>query len=298
MSTLPSWIRQHLAALRALLVLTVLVGLAYPLAILAIAQIPGLKGKADGSFVTNAEGQRVGSSLIGQSFTDADGNALPAYFQSRPSAAGDGYDPTSTSASNLGPEDVVDSIDDPATPDEDESGQSLLTQVCERSLAVGEREGVDGSRRYCTASGVGAVLAVYHAGPGFEGAITRVVSVNEACPATPFLASYQGVAVECRTPGDDIAAGERVLVRGDAPEKPVVPADAVTASASGLDPGISPAYAELQIPRIARERALPVDEVRDLVDENTTGRALGFIGAPNVNVLELNLDLDRVKAAP
>ncbi|ONH50554.1 K+-transporting ATPase subunit C [Frankia sp. CcI49] len=298
MSTLPSWIRQHLAALRALLVLTVLVGLAYPLAILAIAQIPGLKDNADGSFVTNAEGQRVGSSLIGQSFTDTDGNALLTYFQSRPSAAGDGYDPTSTSASNLGPEDVVDGIDDPATPDEDESGQSLLTQVCARSLAIGEREGVDGSRKYCTASGVGAVLAVYHAGPGFDGAITRVVSVNEACPATPFLASYQGVAVECRTPGDDIAAGERVLVRGDAPEKPAVPADAVTASASGLDPGISPAYAELQVPRIARERDMPLDQVRDLVDRHTTGRALGFLGEPTVNVLELNLDLDRATAAP
>ncbi|WP_018636297.1 potassium-transporting ATPase subunit C [Parafrankia elaeagni] len=298
MSSLPSWIRQHLAALRALLVLTVLLGLAYPLAILAIAQIPGLKDNADGSFVTNAAGQRVGSSLIGQSFTDADGNALPVYFQSRPSAAGDGYDPTSTSASNLGPEDVVDSIDDPATPDEDERGQSLLTQVCARSLAIGEREGVDGSRKYCTASGVGAVLAVHHAGPGFDGAATRVVSVNEACPTTPFLATYQGVAVDCRTPDDDIAAGERILVRGDAPDRPAVPADAVTASGSGLDPHISPAYADLQIPRIARERDLSEAEVRDLVEEHGTGRALGFIGEPNVNVVELNLDLDRATAAP
>ncbi|MEX5710627.1 potassium-transporting ATPase subunit C [Parafrankia sp. FMc6] len=297
MSTrLPSWLRQHLAALRALLVLTVLLGLAYPLAILALAQLPGLKDRADGSFVTNAAGQRVGSSLIGQSFTDSDGNALPAYFQSRPSAAGDGYDPTATSASNLGPEDVVDTPDDLATP-EDESGQSLLTQVCERSLAIGEREGVDGGRKYCTASGVGAVLAVYHAGPGLAGPIIRVVSANEPCPTTPFLATYQGVAVACRAPGDDIAAGERVLVRGDAPETPAVPADAVTASGSGLDPGISPAYAELQIPRVARERGLPAGKVRDLVNENTTGRALGFIGERSVDVLELNLDLDALAPA-
>ncbi|WP_018639576.1 potassium-transporting ATPase subunit C [Parafrankia elaeagni] len=294
----PSWLRQHLAALRTLLVLTVLLGLAYPLAILALAQLPGLKDNADGSFVTSAEGRRVGSSLIGQSFTDTDGNALARYFQSRPSAAGEGYDPTSTSASNLGPEDVVDTFDDPATPDEDESGQSLLTQVCARSLAIGEREGVDGGRKYCTASGVGAVLAVHHAGPGFDGPVTRVVSVNEACPTTPFLATYQGVAVTCREPGDDIAAGERIVVRGGAPDNPAVPADAVTASGSGLDPGISPAYAELQIPRVARERGLPVDQVSALVDENTTGRALGFIGEPSVNVLALNLDLDRVSAGP
>ncbi|WP_018501231.1 potassium-transporting ATPase subunit C [Parafrankia discariae] len=292
MSTrLPSWLRQHLAALRALLVLTVLLGLAYPLAILALAQIPGLNDRADGSFVTDAAGRRVGSALIGQSFTDADGNALARYFQSRPSAAGDGYDPTATSASNLGPEDVVDTPDDPATA-EDEGRQSLLTQVCARSLAIGEREGVDGGRKYCTASGVGAVLAVYHAGPGFAGPVTRVVSANEPCPATPFLATHQGVAVTCRAPGDDIAAGARVLVRGDAPEAPAVPADAVTASGSGLDPGISPAYAELQVPRVARERGLPADRVRDLVGEHTAGRALGFIGERSVDVLELNLDLD------
>ncbi len=294
---LPSWLRQHLAALRALLVLTVLLGLAYPLAILAIAQIPGLKDKADGSIVTNAAGQRVGSALLGQSFTDSHGNALPGYFQSRPSAAGDGYDPTSTSASNLGPEDVVDTPDDPATA-EDDSSQSLLTQVCARSLAIGARERVDGARKYCTASGVGAVLAVYHTGPGLTGPITRVVSVNESCPATPFLATYRGVAVVCRAPGDDIAAGERVLIRGSAPQTPAVPADAVTASGSGLDPGISPAYADLQIPRVARARDLPVGKVRDLVNEHTTGRALGFLGERSVNVLELNLDLDRATAAP
>jgi K+-transporting ATPase ATPase C chain len=97
---LPSWIGQHLAALRVLLVLTVIVGLIYPLAIAAVAQVPGLNGKADGSLVA-VNGKTVGSSLIGQSFTDADGKALVQYFQSRPSAAGDGYDPTATSASNI-----------------------------------------------------------------------------------------------------------------------------------------------------------------------------------------------------
>ena len=190
---LPSWLRQHLAAVRALLVLTVLVGLAYPLVVTGIAQIPGLKSKADGSIVT-ADGRDVGSSQIGQAFTDDKGDAIPKYFQSRPSAAGDGYDPTATSASNLGPESIVDVPDDPATA-EDDSKPSLLTQVCARSLAVGKLEGVDGARPYCTPGGVGAVLAVFHAGPGYAGGVTRVVSVNEYCDTTPtpFLATYQGV---------------------------------------------------------------------------------------------------------
>jgi potassium-transporting ATPase KdpC subunit len=74
-----------------------------------------------------------------------------------------------------------------------------------------------------------------------------------------------------------------------------VPADAVTASASGLDPQISPAYAELQVPRVARENGLSEDEVRKLVAENTTGRGLGVLGDPAVNVLQLNLAVAAAK---
>jgi K+-transporting ATPase ATPase C chain len=110
-------LRQYGAALRTLLVLTVVFGLAYPLAMTGVAQV-AFHSNANGSLV-HRDGKTVGSDLIGQAFTkpvlvngkpkkDADGNPVvdpdPAYFQSRPSAAGAGYDPLSTSASNLGPE--------------------------------------------------------------------------------------------------------------------------------------------------------------------------------------------------
>ncbi|GAA2054634.1 potassium-transporting ATPase subunit C [Polymorphospora rubra] len=286
---LPNWLAQHLAALRAVLVFTVLLGIAYPLALVAAGRIPGLDGRADGSLIS-ADGQTVGSALIGQSFTDADGNPVPRYFQSRPSAAGDGYDPTATAASNLGPESVVDTH---AT-DPRESARSLLSQVCARSLAVGARDGVDGRRPYCTADGVGAVLAVFRA-DGLTGPATRVVSVNQVAPATPFLAVYEGVAVELARPGHDyVAEGGLVTpIRGDAPAEPAVPADAVTASGSGLDPHISPAYAQIQVARVARERGVDPARVRHLVAEHTSGRGLGFIGEPAVHVLALNLALDQ-----
>ncbi|SDU84481.1 K+-transporting ATPase ATPase C chain [Microlunatus sagamiharensis] len=289
-----SWLSTHLAAVRALFVLTVLLGLVYPLAVLAVSQLPGLRGHAEGSLLRRADGTVAGSSLIGQSFTDADGTALPQYFQTRPSAAGDGYDPTATSASNLGPEDVVDTLPDPAAPagsDAAEGSESLLTQVCARSAAVGETEGVDGSRPFCTADGVGAVLVVFRT-EGLTGPATKVVSVNQACPAQPFVASYEGVRVECATPGDDYSHGVVTPVRGTAPTRPAVPADAVTASGSGLDPDVSPAYARLQVARVARERGASTAEVEQLVAASTTGRALGFLGEPVVNVVTLNAALD------
>jgi K+-transporting ATPase ATPase C chain len=183
-----------------MLVLTVILGIAYPLLVTGLGRL--LPARADGSMVTDAGGTVVGSSLIGQSFTDADGVPLPQYVQSRPSAAGDGYDAAASSGSNLGPE----------NPD-------LVAAVEERRAAVAELEGVD--------------------------------------PAQ-------------------------------------VPVDAVTASGSGLDPHISPAYAELQVPRVAAERGLSQDEVRGLVAAATTGPDLGILGQAGVNVLELNLALDRL----
>ncbi|WP_433575891.1 potassium-transporting ATPase subunit C [Nocardia brasiliensis] len=286
-----TWIRQHVAALRALLVLTAITGIAYPLVVFAVAQLPGLHDKADGSLVKSGD-TVVGSSLIGQSFTDTDGNALVQYFQSRPSAAGtNGYDPMATAASNLGPESIVDTLAaDPA-----ETKLSLLSTVCARSKAIADREGVDGARPFCTSTGVGAVLSVIgpRDGRGEVTQPTRVVSVNEACPATPFLSAYKGVQVECAQPGADYSAGRIVPIFGDASVDTPVPSDAVTAGGSGLDPHISPRYADIQIARVAKARNISEDQVRQVVDAHTDGRTLGFLGEPRVNVVELNLDLDQ-----
>lgn len=274
------FIARHLAAARALGVFTALLGLAYPLVMVAVAQLPGLESRAEGS-VVEVDGRPVGSRLIGQPFTDASGSPLPGYFQSRPSAAGAGYDPTATAASNLGPEDIVDTADRP----------SLLSQVCARSHAIGELEGVDGSRPHCTDSGVGAVLGVYYS-EGLTGDVVRVVSLNETS-GIPFLAEYRGMPVELASEGEDYSAAVLTPIRGDAPTEPAVPVDAVTASGSGLDPHISPAYARLQADRIAEERGIDIEDVRALIEAHTTDRFLGVLGEPSVNVLELNLALDK-----
>jgi K+-transporting ATPase ATPase C chain len=294
---LSNLVRQHWAALRALLVLTAIVGLAYPLFIWLVVQLPGLRDKADGSII-EADGKPVGSSLIGQSFTDSDGNPLPQYFQSRPSAAGDGYDPLATSASNLGPESIVDTPGDPSLPGDNNGYKpSLLTLVCSRSAAAGELDGVDGSRPFCTGDGVGAVLSVIGTRDARGDVVhpTRVVSVNEPCETTPtpFLNTYQGVRVECARYGEDYSIGQIVPIRGSAPADPAVPADAVTASGSGLDPHISIAYADLQVNRVATARGVAADLVRQAVADNTNGRWLGFFGEPTVNVLKLNIALDQ-----
>lgn len=186
--------RQLWAALRMLIVMTVVVGLAYPLVMTGLAQAV-FPDHAAGSIVEE-NGSAVGSTLIGQSF---DGKL--GYFQSRPSAAGDGYDPLASSASNLGPE-----------------NEDLIAAIEERRQAAVELDGTD-------------------------------------------------------------------------PDK--VAPDALLASGSGLDPHISPEYAEQQVARIARERGLSEDAVRALVDENTDGRMLAFLGEPHVNVLLLNLALDK-----
>lgn len=183
--------RQTWTAVRALLILTVLLGLGYPAVVLGIGQL-ALPAQANGSLVS-VDGEVVGSSLIGQTFE------CDEWFQSRPSAAGDGYDGGASSGSNYGPE----------NPD-------LIAAIEERQAAIAE--------------------------------------------------------------ADQVAVGD-------------IPADAVTASASGLDPHVSPAYALLQVDRVAEARGLDPATVRELVEQHIQGRDLGYIGEPTVNVLELNIAL-------
>ena len=189
--------RQVWAAVRALLIATVALGIVYPLVITGIAQVIA-PSRADGSLV-EVDGEVVGSSLIGQGFTDDDGAPLPQYFQTRPSASD--YDGAASGGSNLGPD------------------STELAGLIEQRRAE--------------------------------------------------VASFNGVP-----PAD-------------------VPPDAVTASGSGLDPGISPEYAALQVDRVAASAGCRPRTSSALVARATVGRDLGFIGAPYVNVLELNLSLDR-----
>jgi len=112
MNRLPGWVRQHIAALRGLLIFTVICGIAYPLLMFGVAQV-AFHNRANGSLVSY-NGRTVGSSLLCQEFVDAKGNPLPQYFQPRPSAAVNpavktdyGCDPLFSAASNLGPSNPV-----------------------------------------------------------------------------------------------------------------------------------------------------------------------------------------------
>lgn len=186
-------------AVRLMIIFTLVLGVAYPLLITGIGQA-FFHSQANGSLIMDKTGKTVGSSLIAQSFSDADGNPLPQYFQPRPSAVD--YNAAASGASNQGPE-----------------SQTLIDAIAQRKAQV---------------------------------------------------AAFNGV-----------------------PES-AVPADAVTASGSGLDPDISPAYAAIQVNRVANARGLDVSVVQALVDKYTQGPDLGFIGQARVNVVELNLALDEL----
>jgi potassium-transporting ATPase KdpC subunit len=168
----------------------------YPLIVLGISHT-FFRDKANGSLIVDPDGAVRGSKLLGQGFADA------KYFHARPSAAGNGYDATSSGGSNLGP-----------------TSRKLNDAIKER-------------------------LAAYRAENG----------LSESAP---------------------------------------VPADAVTASGSGLDPHISLQNAELQIPRVAKARGVAEEKVVELIRQNTNGRDFGVFGEPGVNVLQLNRALDQL----
>lgn len=195
-------VRTTWVATRAMVLFTLLLGVIYTLVITGVGQLV-LPVQANGSIITNESGGPAGSSLIGQSFTDKQGKPLPDYFQSRPSAAGDGYDGGASSGSNFGPE-----------------NEDLITAITARKAQVAEFNGVTEAE---------------------------------------------------------------------------IPADAVTASSSGLDPHISPAYAEIQIERIAEARGISIGDVRRLVEQHTQEPYLGYLGESTVNVLKLNIALDKLE---
>jgi K+-transporting ATPase ATPase C chain len=168
-----------------------LLGLAYPLAVTGVAQA-AFPTQANGSLVKDAKGAVVGSTLIAQAF------ARPEYLHPRPSAAGNGYDASASSGSNMGP-------------------------------------------------------------------LNDKLIAREKADADTLRAENPGV---------------------------VIPADAVTTSGSGLDPEISPANARFQAQRVAKARGLTVAQVQAVIDGQTQGRLLGFIGQPRVNVLSVNRALD------
>jgi potassium-transporting ATPase KdpC subunit len=205
MNRLPSFVRQHLAGLRILVVFTIITGIIYPLVIVGISQV-AFNHQANGSLVSY-HGRTIGSSLLCQEFVDAKGNPLPKYFQPRPSAAvvsgvknDYGCDPLNSAASNYGPNNPT------------------------------------------------------------------------------FIALI-------KTRQKQIAAFDHVSIAQ-------IPSDAVTASGSGLDPEISVANAGIQMDRVAAARHISPAQVEALVTKYTSGRTLGFLGEPGVNVLLLNRALD------
>jgi len=207
-------VKQSAAGLRVLLVMTVLLGIVYPLAVWGIGQIPGLSAQANGSIVS-VDGQPVGSSLIGLNPVAKDPNNDP-YFHTRPSETASDYSGTDDTKLGLADNDAATSGASNLASD----SQVLVAQIKARKEEIAKREGVSADQ---------------------------------------------------------------------------VPADAVTASASGLDPSISPAYAQLQIARVARVTGLSVDQVTKIVDDNTSGRGAGFLGERGVNVLALNLAVQAAK---
>ena len=177
------------------------------------------------------------------------------YFQPRPSSAGAGYDPTATAGSNLGPTSAK-LIN--GTTKKDDKGNEVVDFIGIKARIV----------HYCVDNELGyessVSLGTFKDAQGNLDDVKLIKAFNDEKAPLTFT-----------------------------PKTPI-PADAVTASSSGLDPHITPRNAELQTARVARARAIPIEQVQSLIAQHTEGRDLGFLGEPHVNVLELNLALDQV----
>jgi K+-transporting ATPase ATPase C chain len=195
-----------------------------------------------------AGGQVIGSELMGQNFSK------PEYFQPRPSSAGNGYDPTASGGSNLGP-----------------TSAKLIhgtTKIDDKKNEVVDFDGIDlRIVHYCLDNGI-----PYESSAPLD----RFKDASGALDDVKLIKAFN----------DDKAP---LVFTPKAP----IPADAVTGSASGLDPHISPASAEAQISRVARTRGVAAEQVGRLVAQLTEGPDLGVLGEARINVLALNMALDR-----
>jgi K+-transporting ATPase ATPase C chain len=213
--------------------------------------------KADGSIV-KVNGQPVGSSLIGQNFTDGDGNPIEKYFQPRPSAAGDGYDGLSSAGSQYGP-----------------SNANLIGKVPGVNLDEATNPYASPADPYC--------VPVQQTDDSDE-------AVTDAKGDPVYEKNDDGTYVCDPNTVPQRAMAYRAL--NGLADDAKVPVDAVTASGSGLDPAISVENANLQAQRVAEARGLDIAVVQQAIRDHTSTRQLGFLGEDAVNVLELNLALD------
>nr|WP_325507851.1 potassium-transporting ATPase subunit C [Mycobacterium sp.] len=247
-------------------VVAIVVGIAYPLSLYGIGQV-AFKSKADGSLVSRG-GQPVGSTLLGQNFTDNNGNALAQYFQPRPSSAGtSGYDASASGASNLGP------------------GDPRLVGFIPGFNSVG----LDGASTATNPFGTPADPYCVPTDTSGNPVTSPRSGQQYAKDSDGHYSCYSGTIPQR-------AIAYRSL--NNLPADAAVPVDAVTGSGSGLDPQISVANAQLQAPRVAQARHLLLRDVTEMIAGNTTDRYWGFLGEKGVNVLALNLALDGRQGRP